>query len=74
MKKVILMAEKKAYSFAQDIDSLRSNTDLLIKDHTPVATKRACDRMRAILDRIEENRQNSYVPYEVKQYFRDEVE
>lgn len=68
------MAEKKAYSFAQDIESLRSNVELLTKDHTPVATKRACDRIRSILDRIQENRQNSYVPYEVKQYFRDEVD
>lgn len=68
------MADKKAYSFAQDIESLRYNVDLLTKDPTPVATKRACDRIRAILDRIQENRQNSYVPYEVKQYFRDVVD
>lgn len=66
------MAEQKAYSFKSDIESLRNNIDLLTKDYTPVATKRCCERIRAILDRIEENRQSSYIPFEVKQYFREE--
>lgn len=68
------MADRKAYSFAQDIEILRTNVDLLTKDHTPVATKRACDRIRIVLERIQVNRESSYVPYEVKQYFGDEVD
>lgn len=66
------MSKETAYSFKKDIQSLKSNIDLLTKDHTPVATERCCNRIRAILDRIEENRKNSYVPYEVKEYFREE--
>lgn len=70
------MAEKKekAYTFSQDMQSLRYNVESLAKDSTPLATERCCNRIKAILDRIQENRQNSYVPYEVKQYFRDEVD
>lgn len=66
------MADNKAYSFNEDIESLHNNVDLLTKDHTPVATDRCCNRIRAILDRVQENRESSYVPYEVKQYFREE--
>lgn len=67
------MGKDKAYTFAQDIESLRNNVDLLTKDCTPIATARCCNRIRAILERIEENRNNSYVPYEIREYFRDEV-
>ena len=61
----------KAYNFKDDIESLRHNIDLLESDYTPVATRRCCERISSILDRIQENRERSYVPYEVKEYFKD---
>lgn len=67
------MADKnKSYSFSKDMASLRSNVDLLESDVTPLSIKRCCDRIRSILDRIQDYRERSYVPYEVKDYFRDE--
>lgn len=67
------MADRKeAYSFKKDMESLHHNVDLLERDHTPVATKRCCERINSILVRIQENRDRSYIPYEVKEYFRDE--
>lgn len=62
--------ENNIYTFDQDITNLRFMIDTLVEDVTPKATERTCSRMRAILDRIEEYRKDSYVPYDVKQYFR----
>lgn len=67
------MADKReAYSFKKDIESIRHNVDLLERDYTPVATKRCCERINDILGRIQENRERSYVPYEVKEYFKED--
>lgn len=62
----------KSYSFVADISSLHYNVDLLVTDYTPLATKRACDRMRVILDRIQENRERGYIPIEIKNYFKED--
>lgn len=64
--------KKEAYSFKKDMESLHHNIDLLERDYTPVATKRCVDRINDILARILENRERSYVPYEVKAYFKEE--
>lgn len=66
------MGGREAYSFSKDIESLRRNVDLLTKDPTPLATERCCNRIKGILDRILDNRQQSHVPYEVKEYFKEE--
>lgn len=66
------MAANKVYTFHQDMSSLRNNVDLLEKDYTPASTRRCCERIKAILDRILENREDSYVSREVRDYFREE--
>lgn len=66
------MSKSEVYTFNQDIESLMNNVELLKRDYTPVATKRCCTRIRQILDRIEENREAAYIPYEVKAYFKED--
>lgn len=63
-----------SYTFEQDIQTLYRNIDLLTKDYTPKATQRCCKRIREILDRIEQFREQSYIPYEIKQYFKESLE
>lgn len=66
------MSSNEVYTFQKDISMLRYLTDSLVKDTTPKTTDRCVSKMKAILDRIQQNRADSYVPYEVKQYFRED--
>ena len=67
------MGEKtEAYSFKKDIATLHRNVDMLEREITPLSVDRCCNRIRSVLDRIQQNRQDSYIPYEVKQYFRED--
>lgn len=60
---------REAYSFEQDLATLQSNVKQLEKERTPLSVDRCCERIRRVLDRIQEYKQRSYVPIEVKQYF-----
>lgn len=60
----------KAYTFEQDIKQLHSYVDMLGKEFIPDNIQRAQRRINEIAERIAENKIRSYVPIEVKQYFK----
>lgn len=58
------------YTFEQDINQLHHYVDMLSEEFIPGNIERCQNKIIATVERICDNKIRSYVPIEVKQYFR----